>query len=220
MPTQNKTNKNMATPPKASIKHFITAKLTILSFLFASTATPLNGQITYEQIIEQALIASQNDEIDQADSLFRQALKLNPSDMRNALIYYNIALLQLKKGDKMKALDHLTTAVGITPHNIPILKARADLYLQLGNQGKALRDYTTIIDLAPNHQEALLARAFIYQQRREYYNAQQDYQQLLATHPDNYAALLGIAILFQNAGKPKEAITRLSLLIDQYPDKA
>ena len=36
----------------------------------------------------------------------------------------------------------------------------------------------------------------------------------------NYAALLGTAILFQNAGKQQEAIKRLTLLIDEYPDKA
>ena len=42
----------------------------------------------------------------------------------------------------------------------------------------------------------------------------------MTLQPDNYAALLGVAILFQNANKPQEAVTRLTLLIDQYPDKA
>ena len=43
---------------------------------------------------------------------------------------------------------------------------------------------------------------------------------MLALQPDNYAALLGVVLLYQNADKPQEALSRLSVLIDQYPDKA
>lgn len=191
----------------------------MLTCLLIMSPTTAKAQ-QYEKAVEQALEAFHANNYDKADSLFRQALRCSPSDIRNALVYSNIAYIYKLKGDKVKALDNYTTALGIAPQNIPILKARADLYLELNNTGKALLDYSSIIDFDPNNREALLARAYIYQQRRDYYNAKRDYETLLTNNPHDYAALLGTAILFQNAGKPQEAITRLSLLIDEYADKA
>lgn len=182
-------------------------------------ATPAGAQ-QYEQEVEQALNAVKANEYDKADSLFRQALKCSPSDIRNALIYSNMALINKMRGQSLEAIDNYSTALAIAPQNIPILKARADLYLELDNHGKALLDYSKIIDFDPHNSDALLARAYIYQQRRDYYNAKKDYEALLTADPHNYPALLGTAILFQNAGKPQEAIMRLTLLIDEYPDKA
>ena len=117
-----------------------TTRLIAFSLLLAASTNMLKAQATYEETVEQALTAVNAGEIDKAEKLFMQALKLHPSDIRNALIYYNVATLDLQRGDKKRAIGHLSTAIGITPHNIPILRTRADLYLQIGNQGKAILD--------------------------------------------------------------------------------
>ena len=175
---------------------------------------------TYEEYIEQGLAAANNQQYDEAENLFRKALRLSPTDIRNALTYANIAYMQEAKGEKLKAIETYSLALNIAPLNVPILKARADLYMSLGNYNKAAIDYSNILDVDARNTDALLNRAYIYQQRRDYQNAKADYERLLTLEPDNYAALLGVAILFQNANKPQEALARLSTLIDQYPDKA
>jgi len=198
----------------------ILAVANFLLFIFHFTPSSAQSLPTYESSIEQALTAANEQRYDEAINLFRQALKISPDDIRNALTYANIAHVQEAKGDKMKALDSYDMALGIAPLNVPILKAQADLYMSLGNHNKAARNYTKILDVDPHNINALLNRAYIYQQRHDYEHAKNDYEQLLTFDPDNYAALLGVAILFQNANKPQEAISRLTTLIDQHPDKA
>ena len=180
---------------------------------------PVSAQ-TYETCIEQGLASAQAHQYDEAIEHFRQALRLSPDDIRNALTYANIAHVQVAQCIPIKALASYDMALGIAPLNLPILKAQADLYLSLGNLNKALMNYSKMLDIDPNHTDALLSRAYIHQQHRDYLSAQADYERLLTLQPENYAALLGVALLYQNAGKPQEALSRLSVLIDQYPDKA
>ena len=178
------------------------------------------AQQTYDSCIEQGLAATKAQHYDEAIDFFRQALRLSPNDIRNALTYANIAHVQVAQGNPHKALASYDMALGIAPLNLPILKAQADLYLSLGNLNKALMNYSKILDIDPNHVDALLNRAYIRQQHREFLSAKEDYERLLTLQPDNYAALLGVVLLYQNADKLQEALSRLSVLIDQYPDKA
>ena len=175
---------------------------------------------TYESHIEKGLALAQEQHYDEAIEHFRQALKLSPDDIRNALTYANIAHIQELKGEKTKAIDTYDLALGIAPENTPILKAQASLCLTLGNLSKALLLYSKTLDIAPNDTTALLNRAYIYQQQHNFQSAKTDYEHLLTLHPDHYAAQLGVAILFQNANKPQEAISRLALLIDRHPHRA
>ncbi len=175
---------------------------------------------TYEELVQKGLDASAENKLEDAEQYFRQALKLAPEDYRNPLIYFNIAKLLEAQNLPMKALDNYELALASAPLNVPILKARGDLFMQLGNFSKAAIDYGNILDVDPNNADALLGRAYIFQQRRDYMKAKEDYERLLSIDPNNYAALLGVAILFQNAGKPQDALSRITTLIDKYPDKA
>lgn len=175
---------------------------------------------TYESCIEAGLSAAQEHHYDEAITQFRQALRLSPSDIRNALTYANIARMQEAQGNPLGAIDTYDLALGIAPENVPILKAQASLCLRLGNLSKALLNYSKTLDITPNDTTALLSRAYIHQQQRNFQSAKTDYEHLLSLHPDHYAALLGVAILFQNANKPQEALSRLSILIGRHPDKA
>ena len=134
---------------------------------------------SYEQHIEQGLAAAQEQHYDEAITLFRQALRLSPNDIRNALIYANIAHIQEAQGQPLKAIESYDLALGIAPENLPILQSQTNLYMSLGNQSKALLGYTKILDISPNDSTALLNRAYIYQQRHDYLNAQHDYERLL-----------------------------------------
>ena len=194
--------------------------LRLIILMLCVLCTPSAFSQTYEDYISQGLVAAKNQQYDEAEAHFRNALRLSPTDIRNALTYANIAHIQEAKGEKLKAIDTYSMALDIAPLNVPILKARADLYLSLGNYNKAAIDYGNILDVDAYNTDALLNRAYIYQQRRDYQNAKADYERLLSLEPNNYAAQLGVAILFQNANKPQEALARLSTLIDQYPDKA
>lgn len=187
--------------------------------LFYFHVLPSSAQ-TYEELVERGIQAAGQDSLTEAEHLFKQALKLNPNDIRNALLYANLAKVQQAQGLHMKAIETYGLALNIAPLNVPILKARGDLYFQLGNYKKAAIDYGNILDVDARNVEALQGCAYIYQQQKNYLKAKECYERLLAIDPENYTTLFGVCILFQNAGKPQEALTRLSVLIDKYPHRA
>lgn len=190
-----------------------------LAFVLMSVCLCVGAQ-TYEEHIQTGLTAAEEERYADAEEAFRMAIKSYPDDYRNSLAYANIAHVQEAQGQNLKALASYDSAVELAPKNVPIRKSRADLYMKLGNYGKAIIDYNNIIELAPNNTDALLARAYIYLQRRDYDKARSDYERLLSILPDNYAALFGTAMMLQGMGKPQDALTRLSVLIDKYPRKA
>ena len=97
-----------------------------------------------------------------------------------------------------------------------MLKTFAGIYQILQYDGFPSSDGDKLVDLIFKN----CLRYPFQQQHREFLSAKEDYERLLALQPDNYAALLGVVLLYHNADKPQEALSRLSVLIDQYPDKA
>ena len=150
-------------------------KALLLLAVTCLTVSPSSAQ-SYESFIEQGLAAAQEQHYDEAINHFRQALRLSPNDIRNALTYANIAKMQVAQGEPLKAIDSYDMALGIAPQNLPILKAQADLYLSLGNLNKAILGYTKILDIDSRNIDALLGRAYIHQQRRDYQAAKTDYE--------------------------------------------
>lgn len=175
---------------------------------------------TYEQLVEQGIEAAKTDSLQKAERLFREALHLAPQDHRNPLVYGNLAKVQVAMGQKDRALTSYDLALNLVPKNVPLLMSRAALYLEKGNLAKAITDYRNVIDVDPNNVEALQYMGYIFTKQRDFAKAKTHYERLLAIDPNNYAGQLGVAILFQEVGKTAEAVARLTLLSEKYPDKA
>lgn len=174
----------------------------------------------YEELIEKALQAANEKRWDSSEKLFREALKTSPNDYRNSLVYADLGKVMEAKGENIKALESYTLSLNIAPEAIPILLLRANLYLSLGNHDKSFIDYSKIVELNHENTEALLGRAYIYMQRRQYADARLDYERVISIIPDNYMAQLGIVVSCHKMQNRNEALTRLSLMTDKYPDKA
>lgn len=178
------------------------------------------GAQNYESLVEQGINAVTNDSLTKAEALFRQVLHEYPQDYRNPLVYGNLAKVQVALGQKERALTSYELALNLVPKNVPLLMSRAALYLEMGNLSKALIDYRNVIEVDPNNTDALQYMGYIFTKQRDYSKAKTHYERLLNIDPDNYAGLLGVAILFQEVGKPGDAISRLTLLAEKYPERA
>ena len=183
---------------------------------------------SYEQCVERGIKAAEADSLTEAVNYFKKALKVNPKDYRNALVFTNMGKVQetmywqntQEKQNASDAIESYTMALSFAPEAVPMLEARGKLYLRLGNYGKALMDFTTILDVDPHHKEARNYRAFCYSQRHEYLEARTDYLRVLEEDATNYSAQLGLALLCQNTNKMTEALERITLMVEGHPDKA
>ncbi|WP_300701995.1 tetratricopeptide repeat protein [Bacteroides sp.] len=190
----------------------------ILSFLiWGAVGIPAFSQ-TYEELSERAVAATEQDSLVQAEKYIMEALKLDPANPHNALLFSNLGTIQRRQRQYDQALESYTMALNIAPRTVPILLNRAALYLELGKDELARMDYALALDLETDNQEALLMRAYIYRQKRDYKAARSDYERLLKLNPLSYNGRLGLAMLEQKEGKYEEALSVLNKMIADKAD--
>lgn len=177
---------------------------------------PLQAQ-SYNDVVEQAMDCVKKDSLVQAECLFRQALKMEPDNARNALLFSNLGTVQKRMGKTDEAIESYTLALNIIPYSTTMLLNRAALYLEKDLTQKAYLDYCNVIDLLPKNLEARLFRAYIYMQRREYKEARVDYNVVLEQDVKNKTARIGIIMLDEKEGRHQSAMDAMNLLVSDYP---
>lgn len=187
----------------------------ILCSIFSSVCA-LQAQ-SYNEIVEQAMGCMKKDSLVQAEQLFRKALKLEPNNARNALLFSNLGTVQKRLGKTDEAIESYTLALNIIPYSTAMLLNRAALYLEKDLLQKAYLDYCNVIDLVPKNQEARLFRAYIYMQRREYKEARVDYNVVLEQDVKNKTARIGLAMLDEKEGRFQSAMDAMNRLVSDYP---
>lgn len=185
--------------------------------LFIGAGTSAFAQ-TYEKLTELAASVIERDSLEQAEAYIMKALKADPANPHNALLFSNLGAIQRRDMRYEKALESYTYALNIAPRAVPVLLNRAALYLELGKNGLARVDYSLVLDLETDNQEALLMRAYIYMQERAYKAARSDYNRLLKLNPLSYKGRLGLATLAQKEGEFEESLTLLNKMIADKMD--
>lgn len=192
----------------------------IFTFLvWGAVVIPAFSQ-TYEELGERAVAATEQDSLTLAEEYIMKALKLDPANPHNALLFSNLGTIQRRQHQYEQALESYTLALNIAPHTVPILMNRAALYLELGKDEQARVDYALALDIETDNREALLMRAYIYRQKRDYKSARSDYERLLKLSPQSYNGRLGLAMLEQKEGKYEESLSLLNKMIADKADEA
>lgn len=185
--------------------------------LILSASTSMQAQ-TYHELVEKAMDYTMKDSLELAEGMFKQALKLDPVNARNALLFSNLGTVQKRMGKIDEAIESYSMGLNITPYATTILLNRAALYLDKGMKDKAYVDYCNVLDLLPENEEARLFRAYIYMSKRQYDEARVDYNVILGKNPTHKSARIGLVMLEQNLGKLLAAHNGLNLLVNDFPD--
>lgn len=188
----------------------------IVALLFCFPASVVAQ--TYQQLSEKAVEYIEKDSLTQAETLLLQALKLEPTNAKNALLFSNLGLVQRRMGEYDKALESYSFALNFAPLAVPILLDRAAIYMEMGRTDRAYTDYCQVLDEDKLNKEALLMRAYIYVLRRDYPAARIDYNRLLEIEPQSYSGRLGFATLNQKEGKFRETLEILNRMIAERPE--
>ncbi len=192
-------------------------KKIFLAFLFVIAGLSASAQ-TYQELFDRSVALVEADSLLQAEVIIKQALKLEPANAKNALLFSNLGLVMRRQGKYEAAIEAYSYALNALPRAVPILLERAALYLQQGERDRALVDYSMILDLKPDLPEALLMRAYIYMQKRDFPSARADYEHLLRLDPQNYSGRLGLATLAMKEGRHRESLDMLNKMLAEYPD--
>ena len=90
----------------------------IIALLFCFPVA-LSAQ-TYQQLSEKAIECIEKDSFHRAEELLLQALKLEPKNAKNALLFSNLGLVQRRLGEYDKALESYSFALNFAPLAVPI----------------------------------------------------------------------------------------------------
>ena len=179
-------------------------------------SVPFHAQ-TYDELIDKAMDAVEQDSLLQAENLFKEALRLEPANMRNALLFSNLGTIQRRMGKKKEALESYSLALNKTPFSVTMLLNRASLLLEMDDMDRAYTDYCDVLDIDRNNPEALMYRAYIYMKRRQYHDARLDYRSYLEIKPGDKTARLGMALVNQKDRRYQESLEEFNRLIVDYP---
>ena len=135
--------------------------------------TPAKSQ-TYDELIDKAMDAVEQDSLLLAENYFKEALRLEPANMRNSLLFSNLGTIQRRMGKRKEALESYSLALNKTPYSVTMLLNRASLLLEMNDLDRAYTDYCGVLDLDQKNPEALMFRAYIYMKRRQYQDARLD----------------------------------------------
>ncbi len=175
----------------------------------------------YRDCLKRAFNALHTDSLQQAETLFRRALKLLPTATGNGIVRHNLARISMARGDWRKAVEELTALLKAQPDDRAVRFDRATAYLELGNAGETLADCDALLSTVLSDEErkrALFLRGAANIEKRLYREARADLEEVLRMEPANLGAPLLIAGTYESDGQPQEALSRLNLYVNNHPE--
>lgn len=158
--------------------------------------------------------------------------QLDKEKMRNSLhrhmrSYLLIIALVFATGAEAQSYADLRDSLEVAvsqlrrfPNNINLRLNKASWNMLLEQWDYAKEEYDWILERDPKNVAALYYRAYIYEKQHKYKFARKDYETMLSIVPDHFNGQLGFALLCQKDMRYSEAMDRINILIEQYPDSA
>lgn len=184
-----------------------------------------DDSIRYVDNLRRAFNALHTDSTSQAETYFKEALKIRPDAPGNHIIKYNLGLLDMTRGRNKEAVATLTEIIGKYPNYNEARMARAEANLQLDHANEALEDAEQVIEKASVLQtppdvveKAHFVKAAARFQLHLYPEAHIELQNIIKENPQNINAQILDALTLQQMGQPKEALNRLNLIVSAQPN--
>ena len=95
-------------------------KYIVLILMCFCLMSPSKAQ-TYDELIDKAMDAVEQDSLLLAENYFKEALRLEPANMRNSLLFSNLGTIQRRMGKKEEALESYSLALNKTPFSVTML---------------------------------------------------------------------------------------------------
>jgi tetratricopeptide (TPR) repeat protein len=130
---------------------------------------------------------------------------------------YNEALLALKAGDTLTAVDFLTRALNAEPSDYRCYNDRGVAYKRMGDLDKAIVDYSRALEIKPDYTNALNNRGVVYTQQGQYEKAVQDFTEALRFGEMEGRLHMNLGTALCKAGEHAKAITEFDAAASFQP---
>jgi tetratricopeptide (TPR) repeat protein len=143
------------------------------------------------------LLAENNDE--KALFHYQEALRIQ-ADVASKMVYNNMSLIMLNRGDLKRANEYSQRAVAYAPDNEAVYCNRALILLKAADSSGAIEAANKAISLRPDFIRPLSILAEAYRMQGDYAQSEYYWGEILRREPSNIIALLALLELFNLMG--------------------
>ena len=200
-------------------KTFLLLLVVVASGTYATKALAQNDSIsTYEEWITASFDALDENNNAQAEQCLKNAMKLEPANPQNGLLFVNLGTIQRNQQKYQDAEISYTCAISLLEENTVALSTRASLYAEMEEYQKAIDDYSVIIGRNPENEDALYERALCRFMNNDTVGARFDLETIDKFNPKSAKSRLGMAMVYKAMGENAMAVELYDALIKANPN--
>lgn len=200
-------------------KTFLLLLVVVASDTYATKALAQNDSIsTYEEWITASFDALDENNNAQAEQCLKNAMKLEPANPQNGLLFVNLGTIQRNQQKYKDAEISYTCAISLLEENTVAFSTRASLYAEMEEYQKAIDDYSVIIGRNPENEDALYERALCRLMNNDTVGARFDLETIDKFNPKSAKSRLGMAMVYKAMGENAMAVELYDALIKANPN--
>jgi len=167
--------------------------------------------------LSRAQSAQRAGKLDEAQALYRQALKAQPN---NPEIHYKLAMLLVQCGQLQEATRYFGSCVKLAPGNADVLNSLANAQRLNGQLAKAGKNIERALKAAPGHPGVLCNRGWLHRTNNKIDLALQDFKRATDKAPQMADAWRGLGECLLAKGKWRQAQQALARCLEISPGSA
>lgn len=200
-------------------KTFLLLLVVVASGTYATKVLAQNDSIsTYEEWITASFDALDENNNAQAEQCLKNAMKLEPANPQNGLLFVNLGTIQRNQQKYQDAEISYTCAISLLEENTVAFSTRASLYAEMEEYQKAIDDYSVIIGRNPENEDALYERALCRFMNNDTVGARFDLETIDKFNPKSAKSRLGMAMVYKAMGENAMAVELYDALIKANPN--
>ena len=172
---------------------------------------------TYDGWITASFDALDEDNNQRAEQCLKNAMRLEPANPQNGLLFVNLGTIQRRLGKLQDAEISYTCAISLLDENTVAYSTRASLYAEIEQYQKAIDDYSGVISRNPEDEEALYERALCRLMNNDTIGARLDLETIDKFNPKSAKSRLGMAMVYKAMGENAMAVELYDALIKANP---
>ena len=172
---------------------------------------------TYDGWITASFDALDEDNNQRAEQCLKNAMRLEPANPQNGLLFVNLGTIQRRLGKLQDAEISYTCAISLLDENTVAYSTRASLYAEIEQYQKAIDDYSVVISRNPEDEDALYERALCRLMNNDTIGARLDLETIDKFNPKSAKSRLGMAMVYKAMGENAMAVELYDALIKATP---
>ena len=172
---------------------------------------------TYDGWITASFDALDEDNNQRAEQCLKNAMRLEPANPQNGLLFVNLGTIQRRLGKLQDAEVSYTCAISLLEENTVAYSTRASLYAEIEQYQKAIDDYSVVISRNPEDEDALYERALCRLMNSDTIGARLDLETIDKFNPKSAKSRLGMAMVYKAMGENAMAVELYDALIKANP---